>query len=103
MQQACGFEDSPDEMYRYLMASCGPNPDEAKIRLYADSSVAHYDWLVEQAVRYKHSFYGDGSYIPTDDCLVWSGSELNTRHASLAKPAPRGHPRSAKTSRRAAS
>jgi 3-oxo-5alpha-steroid 4-dehydrogenase len=91
VQRACGFEDSPEEMYRYLMASCGPEPDEAKIRLYADRSVEHFHWLVKQGVPFKESFYGDGSYIPTDDCLAWSGSELNTRYASLAKPAPRGH------------
>ncbi|MGH0034277.1 MAG: FAD-dependent oxidoreductase [Myxococcota bacterium] len=91
VQEACGFEDSPEAMYRYLMASCGPHPDQAKIRLYADESVAHYHWLVALGVPFKPSFYGDGSYIPTDDCLAWSGSELNTRYASIAKPAPRGH------------
>jgi len=42
-------------------------------------------------VPYKHTYYGDGSYIPTDDCLAWSGSELNRKFAAIAKPAPRGH------------
>jgi 3-oxo-5alpha-steroid 4-dehydrogenase len=91
VQKACGFEDSPEDMYRYLMASCGPEPDEAKIRLYADSSVDHFHWIVAQGVPYKESFYGDGSYVFTDDCLAWSGSELNTRYAAVARPAPRGH------------
>lgn len=91
VQKACGFEDSAEEMYRYLMASCGPEPDEAKIRLYCDESVAHFHWLVSNGVPFKESFYGEGSYIPTDDCLAWSGSELNTRYAALARPAPRGH------------
>ena len=27
IQQACGFEDSPEAMFRYLMAACGPDPD----------------------------------------------------------------------------
>jgi 3-oxo-5alpha-steroid 4-dehydrogenase len=91
VQKACGFDDAPEDMYAYLMASCGPSPDEAKIRLYSDRSVDHFHWLVSQGVPFKHSFYGEGSYIPTDDCLAWSGSELNTRYAALAKPAPRGH------------
>ena len=91
VQKVCGFDDSPEEMYKYLMASCGPNPDEAKIRVYANMSVDHFHWLVAQGVPFKESFYGEGSYIPTDDCLAWSGSELNTRYASTAKPAPRGH------------
>src|SRR5262245_7774367 len=91
VQQACGFEDSPDEMFRYLMASCGPGADEAKIRLYCDHSVAHYHWLVAQGVPFKPTFYGEGSYTPTDDCLSYSGSELAHPYHGVARPAPRGH------------
>jgi len=68
LQQACGFEDSPDEMYKYLMASCGDGPDEAKIRLYCDGSVQHYDWLLEQGVPFKPVYYhGVSGEPPTDD------------------------------------
>lgn len=91
IQQACGFDDSPDAMFRYLMASCGPAPDEAKIRLFCDESVAHYDWLVAHGVPFKNSFYGEGSYTPTDDCLSYSGSELTHAYRDIAPPAPRGH------------
>jgi len=91
IQSGCGFDDSREEMYRYLMASCGPEPDEAKIRAFCDGCLDHYEWLVAQGVPFKQSYYGEGSYTPTDDCLSWSGSELNTHYAALAKPAPRGH------------
>ena len=91
IQAACGFEDPVEEMYRYLMASCGPAPDEAKIRAFCDGCLEHYDWLVAQGVPFKESYYGEGSYTPTDDCLSWSGSELNRRYAAIARPAPRGH------------
>ena len=91
IQKKCGFEDSPDEMFKYLMASCGPAPDEAKIRLFCDHSVEHFHWLVEQGVPFKASFYGDGSYTPTDDCLSYSGSELSHPYPGIARPAPRGH------------
>ena len=91
IQKACGFEDSPEEMYQYLIASCGPAPDARKIRLFCDHCVEHYHWLVAQGVPFKASYYGDGSYTPTDDCLSYSGSELNHRYATIAKPAPRGH------------
>ena len=30
LQRACGFEDSAEEMFKYLMASSGDAPDEAK-------------------------------------------------------------------------
>jgi succinate dehydrogenase/fumarate reductase flavoprotein subunit len=91
IQHACGFEDSPEEMFKYLMASCGPGPDEAKIRLYCEGSVAHFHWLVAQGVPFKPTFYGEGSYTPTDDCLSYSGSELAYPYAQVARPAPRGH------------
>jgi succinate dehydrogenase/fumarate reductase flavoprotein subunit len=91
IQKQCGFEDSPDEMFKYLMASCGPAPDEAKIRLFCDHSVEHFHWLVEQGVPFKASFYGDGSYTLTDDCLSYSGSELSHPYPEIARPAPRGH------------
>ena len=45
LQEHCGFEDDPDEMFKYLVASCGPDAPEDKIRVYCDESVAHYHWL----------------------------------------------------------
>ena len=92
LQRACGFEDSPEEMHRYLMASCGPAPDEAKLRLYCEGSVEHYDWLVTRGVPFKPVFYhGCSGEPPTDDGLVWSGSERAHPFCELARPAPRGH------------
>ena len=92
LQKECGFDDSPDEMFKYLMASCGPRPDEAKIRLYCEGSVDHYHWLVAQGVPFKAVFYPHYSgEPPTDDGLVYSGSEDAWPFDRLAKPAPRGH------------
>jgi succinate dehydrogenase/fumarate reductase flavoprotein subunit len=91
IQKACGFEDAPEEMCKYLLAACGPGADEAKIRLFSAESVAHFDWLVAHGVPFKPSYYGEGSYTPTDDCLSYSGSELAWPYRDLARPAPRGH------------
>ncbi len=92
LQKACGFEDSTEAMFQYLMASCGDGPDEAKLQLYCDGSVAHYDWLVAQGVPFKPVFYyGCSGEPPTDDGLVWSGSERAHPFCEVATPAPRGH------------
>ncbi|MBW2275079.1 MAG: FAD-dependent oxidoreductase, partial [Deltaproteobacteria bacterium] len=92
LQRACGFEDSVEDMFGYLMASCGEGSDEAKMRLYCEGSVAHYDWLVAQGVPFKESFhYGVSGEPPTDDGLVWSGSERVYPFCEAARPAPRGH------------
>jgi len=92
VQQACGYEDSPEEMFRFLMAALGPEPDEAKIRLFCDESVSHFHWLEAHGVPFKRSFYPEpGLEAPTDDCLVFSGGEDGHPFDRIAKPAPRAH------------
>ena len=91
IQKACGFEDDVEEMFKYLMASCGPGADEGKIRAFCDGCVEHFDWLVGHGMPFKESYYGEGSYTPTDDCLSYSGSELAWPYRDLAEAAPRGH------------
>lgn len=92
LQRACGFEDDPDAMFRYLMASCGDAPDEARLRAYCDESVAHYHWIVAQGVPFKPVFHpGYSGEPPNDDGLVFSGSEKAWPFCELARPAPRGH------------
>ena len=92
IQTACGFDDTPEQMYRFLMAACGPDPDEAKVRLYCDGSVEHYHWLVDHGVPFKAGFYPEpGIEPPTDDALVYSGGEDAYPFDRIATPAPRGH------------
>ena len=92
LQKACGFEDSPDEMFKYLLATVGEAPNEEKLRLYCEQSCEHYDWLVAQGVPYNPVFYyGCSGEPPTTDGLVWSGSERSYPYCEIATPAPRGH------------
>ncbi len=92
LQKACGFEDSPEEMHKFLLAACGPGSDLAKIDAYVDGSVDHFRWLVDCGVEYKASFY-DGllSEPPGDDGLMYSGGEEAYPFCEIARPAPRGH------------
>ncbi|MAG33735.1 MAG: hypothetical protein CL908_22885 [Deltaproteobacteria bacterium] len=91
VQKACGFDDSPVEMLRYLEAST-PNPDPEKFRLYAEGSVMHFDWLVSQGVPFKDSLHEERVIQPAnDDCLFWSGNEKSWPYREIAVPAPRGH------------
>ena len=34
VQKQCGFEDSSEQMFAYLMAACGPGADETKVRIF---------------------------------------------------------------------
>jgi 3-oxo-5alpha-steroid 4-dehydrogenase len=91
IQRACGFEDTPEAMFRYLMAACGPDPDPALIEPYCEHSVEHFHWLCDRGVPFKPSFFGDGHFPESDDGLVYSGNERVHPFRDLAPPAPRGH------------
>jgi succinate dehydrogenase/fumarate reductase flavoprotein subunit len=93
LQKACGFDDDPDEMAKYLVASCGPGADEAKIRLFSDRSVEHFHWLTKRGVPFDEDFVPyDVSTMPElGKSLTYTGSERAYPYCEIAKPAPRGH------------
>lgn len=91
IQRACGFEDSPEAMFRYLMAACGPDPDPALVEPYCEHSVEHFHWLSERGVPFKPSFFAGGHFPESDDGLVYSGNERVHPFDDIAPPAPRGH------------
>lgn len=92
VQQAAGFEDSEENMYRFLMAVSQPGADEEKIRVFCEGSVEHFHWFEKQGVPFKRSFYDEpGLESRTDDCLVYSAGEDCAPWNRIAVPAPRGH------------
>ena len=91
VQKACGFKDSSEDMYSFLMMAGGPLADEAKVRAYVDGSVDHFHWLVKMGVPYKNSFFDERNvYVPTDDCLLYTRNEKVWPFVEKAKPCPRG-------------
>ncbi|MCY1344085.1 Fumarate reductase flavoprotein subunit [compost metagenome] len=91
-QRQAGFHDDTEDFFRYLMMAGGVDADESKVRLYAENSLGHYEWLVAQGVKYKNTFLSEKMLEPeTDDCLIWSGSEEAWPFSEQAKPCPRGH------------
>ena len=92
IQKACGYDDTPEEMFKYMMAACGPGPDEALIRPYCEHSVEHFHWLVARGVPYKPEYFpGNHEPFTSDEGLTFSGSEHVHPFKEIAKPAPRGH------------
>lgn len=91
-QLACGFDDDVEEMYKFLMLAAGPDADAAKVRLYCDRSLEHYDWLVRQGVEFKPEYYpGKHTNTPNEAALMVSGNEEAWPYSAAARPAPRGH------------
>ena len=92
VQQACGFEDSTEDMITYMTMAAGPQADEEKIRNYCENSRDHFQWLVDIGVPFKDSFHQERAIMClTDDGLLYTGSEKAYPYAQQAKPCPRGH------------
>lgn len=94
VQQAVGVEDSADEMFKYLM-SVVREPDaetEAKIRVFCDDSVEHFDWIESLGMRFERSLYPHKAVIqPGTEGLMYTGNEKVWPYLLEARPAPRGH------------
>ncbi|MEO3784701.1 FAD-dependent oxidoreductase [Actinocorallia sp. B10E7] len=91
VQKACGFDDTPEDMYAFLEAALGPHADTEKLRLYCDENVEHFEWFVARGVEFKPTLFTGHAWMPfTDDGLMWLG-EGAWPYNTLAKPAARGH------------
>jgi 3-oxo-5alpha-steroid 4-dehydrogenase len=91
VQKLNGIDDTAEDMYRYLQAM-SPATDPAKVRLYADCSVAHFDWLEANAARFDDGYYPHKHYEHSSaESLAWTGNELVWPFREQARPAPRGH------------
>jgi len=91
VQQATGHPDSPEEMYKYLVA-VSREPEHDKIRAYCDGSVEHFTWLEDLGIAFERSFYPEKAVIqPNTEGLMFTGNEKVWPYLNQAVPAPRGH------------
>jgi 3-oxo-5alpha-steroid 4-dehydrogenase len=91
VQQATGHSDSPEEMYKYLVA-VSREPDHEKIRAYSDGSVEHFDWLEDLGFQFERSYFPGKAVIqPNTEGLMFTGNEKVWPFLEKAVPAPRGH------------
>ena len=91
LQRALGVADTVENMFRFIAGAGGKHPPLEKIRLYCEQSSAHFDWLVEQGVRYKAKLFPARTVPTAGESLYFSGCELAWPARELALPAPRGH------------
>jgi 3-oxo-5alpha-steroid 4-dehydrogenase len=91
IQKACGFEDSIEEMYKYIVAAGHVYPHLDKVQLYCENSLEHFAWLVKNGVPFTEKFFDDAGLPMNGESLYYSGSELVFPFRDIARPAPRGH------------
>src|ERR1700761_6571464 len=91
VQKLNDIADTADDMGKYLQAM-SPDADPKKVKLYAESSVAHFDWLEANAARFDDRFFPHKHYEHSSaESLAWTGNEMVWPFREQAKPAPRGH------------
>ncbi len=91
VQLATGHQDSPEEMYKYLVATA-KDPEHDKIRAYCAGSVEHFHWLESLGFQFERSYFAGKAVIqPGTEGLMFSGNEQVWPFRELARPAPRGH------------
>jgi succinate dehydrogenase/fumarate reductase flavoprotein subunit len=91
LQRALSVEDSPEDMYNFIVAAGGRHPQLDKVQLYCEQSVAHFDWLFELGIPYVDKL-ASGKGVPLgDESLYYSGNELAWPSSAAARPVARGH------------
>lgn len=91
-QKAAGYEDTVEEMYKYLRQEVGDAMTDETLHRFCEESAEDIRWLAEAGVPFEGSLCPFKTSYPTDKYyLYFSGSENNALYAAQAKPAPRGH------------
>ena len=91
VQRAPGHDDSPEEMYKYLVA-VSRDDELDNIRAYCDGSVEHFNWLEDLGFQFERSYCPDKVVVPPGtEGLSYTGNEKVWPFCEQATPAPRGH------------
>ncbi len=91
-QREAGFDDTPDEMFKYLRMEIGDVVSPFTLKRFCNESNANLEWLADKGVNFGSHFNGAKTSYPGKGVfLYYSGNELNPRYAAVARPAPRGH------------
>ena len=94
-QREAGFDDTTDEMFKYLSMEVGDIVGSDTLRRFCEESAANLDWLIGHGATYAGRLAKpDEAYdaaLSAGASLYFSGNECVQRYAAVAKPAPRGH------------
>lgn len=96
-QVEAGYEDSPENMFNYLVQEVGGVVSEETLKRFCNESVETIKWLEEQGAEFNSTLSDYKTSYPNDpDYLYFSGNEKAWPFNESANPAPRGHRQVAK-------
>jgi len=94
-QREAGFQDTSEEMFKYLSREVGDIVERDTLRRFCEDSAANLDWLIGHGANYAARLARpDEAYdaaLSAGASLYFSGNEYVQSYAAIAKPAPRGH------------
>lgn len=91
-QREAGYDDTVENLYRYLKLEAGDAVDDATLRRFCEESPGMIPWLEEHGATFASSLAPYKTSYPTDaHYLYFSGNEKAWPYSEQAEPAPRGH------------
>lgn len=91
-QRQAGYEETADNMFRYLRIDARGCVSEDTLRRFCEGSAGDLAWLEGHGVGFSgDAVLGKTAYPPDDKFLYYSGNEKLEPYRSQAEPAPRGH------------
>jgi 3-oxo-5alpha-steroid 4-dehydrogenase len=92
IQRAAGLEDTPENMFDYLIQEVQGVVSDATLRRFCETSPAMIEWLERQGAKYRGTLCPYKTSYPTDaHYLYYSGNEKAYPYKLKAEPAARGH------------
>src|SRR5690625_1291266 len=96
-QKDAGFQDTPENMYNYLIQEVDGVVSDKTVKKFCESSPEMITWLERQGAEFKGSLCNYKTSYPSDPYyLYYSGNEKAWPYNKTSKHAPRGHRQVAK-------
>jgi 3-oxo-5alpha-steroid 4-dehydrogenase len=91
-QKKAGYDDTPEQMFKYLRMETGDSVSEPTLRQFCEDSRGLLEWLESIGANFESSEPPPKTSYPKDGIyLYYSGNESVAEYAEQARPAPRGH------------
>lgn len=91
-QKQAGYNDTPEEMFKYLTLETQGVVEDATLKRFCDESLDTLAWLEKHGVRFDGALSPVKTSYPSQKYfLYYSGNEAVAEYAESARPAPRGH------------
>jgi 3-oxo-5alpha-steroid 4-dehydrogenase len=92
IQRAAGIDDSPENMFNYLIQETGDIIKESTLKKFCDTSAENTQWLMDNGVKFDSSYYKTKTSYPGAGYFLYhSDNSLVPSYMKNAKPAARGH------------